>query len=40
MSDPELLAREAGRWLRFAAEDLDAALHLLADRSATPRHVC
>ncbi len=30
MSDPELLAREASRWLRFAAEDLDAAQRLPA----------
>ncbi len=40
MSDPELLAREAQRWLRFADEDLDAAQRLLADRSSAPRHVC
>ena len=40
MSDPELLAREASRWLRYAAEDLDVAQRLLADRSSAPRHVC
>ena len=40
MSDPELLAREAGRWLRFAAEDLDATQCMLADRSAAARSVC
>ncbi|MCY3990242.1 MAG: HEPN domain-containing protein [Caldilineaceae bacterium] len=40
MSGPELLAREAQRWLRFAAEDLAAAQRMLADRSSAPRHVC
>ena len=40
MSGPELLAREAQRWLRFATEDLDAARRMLADRSSAPRHVC
>ena len=40
MNDAELVAQEAQRWLRFAAEDLDAARRLLADRSSAPRHVC
>ena len=40
MNDPDLVVREAQRWLRFAAEDLDAAQRLLADRSSAPRHVC
>ncbi len=35
----ELVAPEVQRWLRFAAEDLDAARRLLADRSSAPRHV-
>ena len=37
MSDPELLAQEDQRWLRFATEDLDAAQRSLADRSSAPR---
>ena len=40
MNDAELVEREARRWLRFAAEDLDAARRLLAERSSAPRHVC
>ncbi|MCY3905167.1 MAG: HEPN domain-containing protein [Caldilineaceae bacterium] len=40
MSGPELLARKAQRWLRFATENLDAAQRMLADRSSAPRHVC
>ncbi len=40
MNDAELVVQEAQRWLRFAAEDLDAARRLLADRSSAPRHVC
>ena len=40
MNDPDLAVREAQRWLRFAAEDLDAAQRLLADRASAPRHVC
>ncbi|MCY3857500.1 MAG: HEPN domain-containing protein [Gammaproteobacteria bacterium] len=40
MNDAEFIVQEAQRWLRFAAEDLDAARRLLADRSSAPRHVC
>ena len=40
MNDPDLVVQEAQRWLRFAAEDLDAAQRLLADRASAPRHVC
>ena len=40
MNDAELVVQEAQRWLRFAAEDLDAARRLLAERSSAPRHVC
>ncbi|MXX27674.1 MAG: HEPN domain-containing protein [Caldilineaceae bacterium SB0668_bin_21] len=40
MNDAELVVQEAQRWLRFAAEDLDAARRLLAARSSAPRHVC
>ena len=40
MNDAEPVVQEARRWLRFAAEDLDAARRLLADRSSAPRHVC
>lgn len=39
MNDPELVV-EARRWLRFAAEDLEAAQCLLATDGATPRHAC
>ncbi len=39
MNDPELVG-EARRWLRFAAEDLDAAQCLLATDGAAPRHAC
>ena len=40
MHDAELVVQEAQRWLRFAAEDLEAARRLLAVRSSAPRHVC
>ena len=40
MNDPDSIVREALRWLRFSAEDLDVALRLLADRSSAPRFVC
>ena len=40
MNDAELVVQEAQRWLRFAAEDLEAARRLLAERSSAPRHVC
>ncbi len=39
MSAPESV-REAKRWLRFAAEDFDAAQSLLASNESTPRHIC
>ncbi len=39
MNDPDLVV-EAQRWLRFSAEDLNAAHQLLAERSSAPRHVC
>ncbi|MCY3902337.1 MAG: HEPN domain-containing protein [Caldilineaceae bacterium] len=40
MNDPDLVQQEALRWLRFAAEDLDVAQRLLADRASAPRIVC
>ena len=40
MSCPELVVREAYRWLRFSAEDLDVARRLLTDCPPVPRHVC
>ena len=40
MSCPDPVVREACRWLRFSAEDLDVASRLLAGRPSVPRHVC
>ena len=40
MSYPDLVVREACRWLRFSAEDLDVANRLLTGCPAVPRHVC
>ena len=40
MNDAELVVQEAQRWLRFAAEDIDAARRLQAERSSAPRHAC
>lgn len=39
MSDPEHVL-EAGRWLRYAREDLEAGERMLADSSFAPRHTC
>ena len=40
MSYPDLVVSEACRWLRFSAEDLDVAHHLLTGCPSVPRHVC
>ena len=40
MNDPDPVAQEAKRWLQFAAEDLEIAQRLLAQRPSAPRYVC
>ena len=40
MNDPDLVAREALRWLRFSEEDLSVALRLLSGSPSAPRHAC
>ncbi|MCY3801757.1 MAG: HEPN domain-containing protein [Chloroflexi bacterium] len=40
MNDLDPAAREASRWLRFSAEDLDVASRLLSGSPSTPRHAC
>ena len=40
MNRPDRVVREASRWLRFSAEDLDVARRLLIGRPPTARHVC
>lgn len=40
MNYPELVVREAYRWLRFSAEDLNVAHRLLTGDPSVPRHVC
>lgn len=40
MNDLDPAACEAGRWLRFSAEDLEVALRLLSGSPSAPRHVC
>jgi HEPN domain-containing protein len=40
MNVPDIVAQEAGRWLRFSAEDLDVAHRLLADLQSVPRYIC
>jgi HEPN domain-containing protein len=39
MSEPEH-SQEAQRWLRYAREDLSAALSMLEGEDILPRHVC
>ena len=40
MNDPDLVAHEALRWLRFSEEDLSVALRLLSGSPSAPRHAC
>ena len=40
MNDLDPAAREAGRWLRFSAEDLEVASRLLSGSPSAPRHAC
>ena len=40
MNVPDIVVREARRWLRFSAGDLDVAQRLLADRQSAPRYIC
>ena len=40
MTGPEPVEKEARRWLRFSAEDLDAASRLMTGEATSPRHAC